>query len=99
MSTRAIGAALGVRHPTVISDVGGQDLPPTPVTGLDGKTYTPPRRPIVDPAPEPEVIDAEIVDEPRMVTMPDRSREVAARAFEGWGADAASSGEVAGDLP
>ena len=43
MSTRAIGAALGVSHPTVLADQksGGQDLPPTPVTGLDGKTYQP----------------------------------------------------------
>lgn len=43
MSTRAIAAALGVSHPTVINDqktAGGQDLPPAPVTGLDGKTYT-----------------------------------------------------------
>lgn len=41
LSTRAIGAAVGVSHPTVIADMkasGGQDLPPE-VTGIDGKTY------------------------------------------------------------
>lgn len=32
MSTRAIGAAIGVSHPTVLTDLksGGQDLPPEP---------------------------------------------------------------------
>lgn len=41
MSNRAIGAALGVSHPTVINDLrsGGQDLPPAKVTGSDGKQY------------------------------------------------------------
>lgn len=42
MSTRAIGAALGVSQPTIVSDrkaLGDQDL--SPVTGLDGKTYQP----------------------------------------------------------
>lgn len=40
MSTRAIGAALGVDHTTVMDDMaGGGNPPPAPVTGLDGKTY------------------------------------------------------------
>lgn len=50
MSTRAIGAALGVTHPTVRADLAdGRNLPPAPngapvpatVTGLDGKSYRP----------------------------------------------------------
>lgn len=76
MSTRAIGAALGVGNKTVHRDLGPvSNDTPAPVTGLDGKTYDP--KPI-DPAPEPEVIDAEIVDEPRSVNLPDRSREAVA---------------------
>ena len=41
MSTRAIGAALGVSEGTIRNDRGAQDYAPTPVTGLDGKTYQP----------------------------------------------------------
>lgn len=61
MSTRAIGTALGVSHTTVKRDLaGGTNVPPepTPVTGLDGKTYTPKARVIhmpVDPVPDHEV--------------------------------------------
>lgn len=43
MSTRQIGNALGVSHPTVMSDMksGGKNLPPErTVQGSDGKTYT-----------------------------------------------------------
>ena len=42
MSTRQIGNALGVSHPTVMSDMksGGKNLPPErTVQGSDGKTY------------------------------------------------------------
>ncbi|MCC6619203.1 MAG: hypothetical protein IT341_09240 [Chloroflexi bacterium] len=38
MSTRAIGAALGVDDKTVRNDMSGADYS-APVTGLDGKTY------------------------------------------------------------
>lgn len=43
MSTRAIGAALGVDHKTVVNDrrSGGESSPPAPTVGLDGKTYQP----------------------------------------------------------
>lgn len=44
MSTRAIASAVGVSHPTVMSDLAtGKDLPvelPVKITGLDGRTRT-----------------------------------------------------------
>lgn len=56
MSTRAIGSGLGVDHKTVVNDLrGGESSPPDVVTGTDGKQYTLPE--------EPEVVEAEIVDE------------------------------------
>ena len=58
LSTRAIASATGQSEGTVRNDIrdgaGAQNYAPD-VTGLDGKTYT---------RPEPEVIDAEIVEEP-----------------------------------
>ena len=40
LSTRAIGAALGVHKDTVRNDLaGGESSPPAPVTGRDGKVY------------------------------------------------------------
>lgn len=52
LSTRAIGTALGVSHPTVMADIGatGKDLPdlPATVTGLDGR-----ERAATRPEPEP----------------------------------------------
>jgi hypothetical protein len=42
MSTRAIGSVLGVHHGTVARDVANATTEPTPITGLDGKTYQPP---------------------------------------------------------
>lgn len=73
MSTRAIAAATGVSHPTVMSDLrsAGKDLPPEPVRGTDGKTYAPtqpashPIRPAVvsTPEPEPEPVEVLTVDE------------------------------------
>lgn len=41
-STRAIAAAVGVTHPTILNDLkqsGGKSLPPEKVNGEDGKTY------------------------------------------------------------
>lgn len=73
LSTRAIGTALGVSEGTVRNDRGAQDYAPepTPVTGLDGKTYT--------PRPKPEVITVdgatgEILDDPRP-TITDAERD------------------------
>ena len=37
MSTRAIGAALGVSEGTIRNDRGAQDYAPTPVTGLEDR--------------------------------------------------------------
>jgi hypothetical protein len=54
MSNRGIAAAVGISHPTVISDLraGGQDLPPATVQGADGKSYAS-ARPQAQPAPMP----------------------------------------------
>ena len=51
MSTRAIASATGTNRETIRQEVSGdRKLSPAPVTGTDGKTYTP--RP--QPQPEPE---------------------------------------------
>lgn len=73
MSTRAIAAATGVDPKTVRNDSGGDFSPPAPVVGRDGKTYNPKTS-----TPDTEVIDAEIVNEPRRIRLPDRSREAVA---------------------
>jgi hypothetical protein len=85
MSTRAIGAALGVGNKTVHRDLGPvSDDTPGSVVGTDGKTYQPPKpKPIVDPAPgpdEPEIVEAELVedDEPPTDNRKPRQRERAA---------------------
>lgn len=66
MSSRAIGAALGVGIGTVSRDLSGvpNGTPARPTTGLDGKTY-PPRPPVEDPSqrdPEPEEWTGEELD-------------------------------------
>lgn len=44
LSTRAIGAALGVDQKTVVNDLAGEEnSSPAPVTGTDGKQYAPTR--------------------------------------------------------
>lgn len=49
MSTRAIASATGVSQKTISRDTSGESFDsPAPVTGTDGKTYTP------KPRPEPE---------------------------------------------
>lgn len=58
MSTRAIGKALGVSQPLVVSDlqvIRTDHL--APVTGLDGKTYTRPER-AVEAAPIEQTADS-----------------------------------------
>lgn len=60
MSTRAIGAALGVGDATVRRDQAGASNgapAPAPVTGLDGKTYTRPTRTVT--VVEEVTVDAE----------------------------------------
>ncbi|MGH3599122.1 MAG: hypothetical protein ACRDQH_02400 [Pseudonocardiaceae bacterium] len=60
LSTRAIGAAIGVAHDTVRRDLsGGRDRPPDPVPDLDD-----------------EVVDAEIVEEPSPPTQADEPARV-----------------------
>lgn len=56
MSTRAIGAAVGVDQKTISNDLRREEnsspgVGPQPVTGMDGKTYTPKPRP--EPVEEP----------------------------------------------
>ncbi len=59
MSNRAIAAAVGVTEGTVRNDKVRSDYAPEPVTGLDGKTYSPrpwpklTREPERDPEPDP----------------------------------------------
>ncbi|MGW7087595.1 hypothetical protein ACWGH2_29420 [Streptomyces sp. NPDC054871] len=60
LSTRAIASAAGIAQDTVRRDLnaGERNRSPasSPITGTDGKTYTVTR--------EPEVVDAELADEP-----------------------------------
>jgi hypothetical protein len=62
MSTRAIAGVVGTSHKTVVKDLQGQVVPEVPpdlvdhqdgvdrhVTGMDGKSYTVPSRPVVKP--------------------------------------------------
>lgn len=71
MSTRAIGDALGVSHPTVLNDLaGGQHLPPAVIVGTDGKRYSSVRD-----------SDAAFMDRVRNLD-PDRVRELLANDDE-----------------
>lgn len=81
LSTRAIASATGTSYDTVQRDLkaGDRNLSPesesSNVVGLDGKTYT---------QPEPEVIDAEIVEDPKTDPTPKR-RPIADQARDaGW---------------
>lgn len=57
LSTRAIGAALGVSKGTV-GNAGAQNWAPAPVTGRDGKQYSPKPKPTADPEPLPDTAKA-----------------------------------------
>lgn len=65
MSTRAIGSALGVSDHTVRQDAGARNH--APVTGRDGKTYTPPQR-------SREVPDEQITDLVNKIVSRDREK-------------------------
>lgn len=70
LSTRAIASATGVTHTTIRNDLersGGEFLPTSEVTGIDGKTYQSTTR-----TGDDEVIDAEIVEEEDGVGEPRR---------------------------
>lgn len=47
LSTRAIAPVVGVHHSTVARQVS-QDATPEPIQGVDGKTYSPARSPLVE---------------------------------------------------
>lgn len=80
MSTRAIGSALGVSHPTVIKDLRstGKDLPVEPsakVTSLDGRA-----RPAAQP--KPAVSAADLAEFPELEHYADRPAKAAALATQ-----------------
>jgi len=100
MSTRAIGAAVGVDHKTVVNDraATGEFSPvPETVLSLDGR-----ERPSARPAPaenfwdEPgadEVIDAELVDEPARPEPPKQKRRPLPEALTDAGRDLSRAAE------
>ena len=84
MSTRAIAAATGASHQTVMRDAGGPSGPPGPITGLDGKTYTP-------PSPSPPTEPAELLDLRSGLVRIIGLLNIVAGCVEDLGADAVSS--------
>jgi hypothetical protein len=84
LSARAISAATGVSEPTVRRDLAGASFD-APVIGRDGKTYTVTR--------EPEVIDAELVDEPARPEPPKQKRRPLPEAFTDAGRDLTRAAE------
>lgn len=79
MSTRAIAPVVGTSNKTVHQDLAAgvtSGNTSVPVTGLDGKTYR---------KPEPEVVDAEIVDEPAPEPPKPRRRPITDQSRDaGW---------------
>jgi len=92
MSSRAIGAAVGVDHKTVVNDraATGEFSPvPETVLSLDGR-----ERPAFRSAPaEPEVVDAELVDEPARPEPPKQKRRPLPEAFTDAGRDLTRAAE------
>lgn len=96
MSTRAIGAAVGVDQKTVVNDRAATEensSVPETVLSLDGR-----ERPASRPAPEPniwiepgtdEVVDAELIDEPARPEPPKPKRRPLPEAFIDAGRDLA----------
>lgn len=84
LSARAISAATGVSEPTVRRDLAGASFD-APVIGRDGKTYSVTR--------EPEVIDAELVDEPARPEPPKQKRRPLPEAFTDAGRDLTRAAE------
>jgi transposase-like protein len=85
LSVRAIASAVGVNKETVSRDiqVSGNQTPE--IQGADGKTYTVTR--------EPEVIDAELVDEPARPEPPKVKRRPLPEAFTDAGRDLTRAAE------
>lgn len=88
LSVRAIAAATGVNRETIRQEVaatGDKKLSPDSITGTDGKTYTVTR--------EPEVVDAELVDEPARPEPPKAKRRPLPEAFTDAGRDLTRAAE------
>jgi hypothetical protein len=92
MSSRAIGAAVGVDHKTVVNDrIATGEFSPVPETvlSLDGR-----ERPAFRSAPaEPEVVDAELVDETVRPEPPKVKRRPLPEAFTDAGRDLTRAAE------
>lgn len=84
LSARAISAATGVSEPTVRRDLSGASFD-APVIGRDGKTYTVTR--------EPEIVDAELVDERARPEPPKQKRRPLPEAFSDAGHDLTRAAE------
>ncbi|WP_234539438.1 hypothetical protein [Streptomyces shenzhenensis] len=89
LSTRAIASATGIAQDTVRRDLAAGERFRSPdsaqITGTDGKTYTVTR--------EPEVIDAELVDEPSRPEPPKTKRRPLPEAFTDAGRDLTRAAE------
>jgi transposase-like protein len=88
LSVRAIASATGLSRGTVsnsLNEVSSFGHLPSQVTGTDGKTYTVTR--------EPEVVDAELVDEPAPSEPPKQKRRPLPEAFTDAGRDLTRAAE------
>lgn len=86
LSVRAIASATGSSVGTVAADLGNRsELNSRPVIGVNGKTYTVTR--------EPEVVDAELVDEPARPEPPKVKRRPLPEAFTDAGRDLTRAAE------
>lgn len=89
LSLRAIEAATGISRPTVIKDIRAAEVvnssPPQPITGTDGKTYSVAR--------EPEIVDAELIDESARPEPPKVKRRPLPEAFTDAGRDLTRAAE------
>ncbi|MEU5772646.1 hypothetical protein ABZ819_04990 [Streptomyces venezuelae] len=93
MSSRAIGAAVGTSYATVQRDIEATDTNVSVgesrmVLSLDGR-----ERPAVQAQPEPEVVDAEIVDESARPEPPKQKRRPLPEAFTDAGRDLTRAAE------
>jgi transposase-like protein len=85
LSVRAIASATGVGRGTVERDLAGVPDGTPRIQGTDGKTYTVSR--------EPEVVDAELVDEPSRPEPPKQKRRPLPEAFTDAGRDLTRAAE------
>ncbi|WP_051844057.1 hypothetical protein [Streptomyces sp. NRRL S-813] len=88
LSVRAIASATGLSRGSVsnsLTEVSNSGHLPSKVTGTDGKTYTVIR--------EPEIVDAELVDEPARPEPPKQKRRPLPEAFTDAGRDLTRAAE------